>query len=130
MHSNKPTLKSFMPPFDVIEMDEQVVILVEIAGMQADDFSITMRNDRLTISGVRHKPPFNARAFHQVEIGFGEFRIDVAIPWTIQVEAINAAYHEGFLQIELPRKKEMRIQIVDTNKQAGSTSDDDQPAQV
>ena len=110
--------QEFSPPVDVVELPDQIIILVEIAGMQAQDFNISLVNQTLVISGVRHRPPFeNQGAYHRVEIGFGEFRLDLPLPWSVQKDVVSATYRDGFLKIDLPRQAEKQIQIAETTEQ-------------
>ena len=91
------------------------MILVELAGMQPDAFKIGLNNQMLTISGTRDQPEFEEAAFHQAEIGFGEFRIQVAIPWSVYPENVTATYSDGFLRLDLPRQQARRVHIVDVD---------------
>jgi len=108
--------KNFTPPFDVIEVGDRIVVLVEIAGMQAEDFSINLTNRHLVISGTRRRPVAGGTAYHRVEIGFGEFRLDIPLPWTVKQDQVNAVYREGFLQIDLPRRSEQQIPVAGTDQ--------------
>lgn len=113
----RPT-RPFVPPTDVIELADRLVVIVEIAGMRANDFNITLQQRRLIISGIRERPTLQDNpAYHQLEIGYGEFRLELAIPWPIDREAISAAYHDGFLQIDLPRQAATQVRIVDLEQE-------------
>jgi len=105
--------RPFNPPTDVIELGDKVMILVEIAGMKTGDLNITLLDNQLVISGTRERPQFHRAAYHQVEIGFGEFRIEVNLPWSVERDGVSASYEAGFLQVELPRKTGRQIPIVD-----------------
>lgn len=109
--------KNFNPPVDVIELDDRIVILTEVAGMQTEDFNIKLMNDSLVISGTRRRPIQEASAYHRVEIGFGEFRLEVALPWSVEQEAVSASYQDGFLQIILPRQPQRKITIQEHTNQ-------------
>ena len=105
----------FAPPTDVIELADKLVILVEIAGMRTNELNITLMDRQVVISGTRERPQFHNPAYQQVEIGFGEFRIDVNLPWAVERDAVSASYEAGFLQVELPRKTGRQIPIVDVS---------------
>jgi HSP20 family protein len=90
------------PPTDVFEVDNFYIVRVEIAGMHSQDFSIQLEENYLTISGTRRDLP-ERRAYHQMEVRFGEFSTVVAIPGPVQAELANAEYNDGFLIIRLPR---------------------------
>lgn len=110
-------VRQFTPPTDVIEMDDRILVLVEIAGMKGDDFRIALDSKRLVIAGQRPRPHMPDAAYHQVEIGFGEFRVELPLPWTVKEDEVTAAYQNGFLKVELPREEARRIPIVDVNNE-------------
>lgn len=107
----------FNPPTDIIELDNQIVILIEIAGMRSDGFKIALDHQSLMISGTRQRPEFDDAAYHQAEIGFGDFRLTIPMPWSIDRENVAATYRSGFLRIELPRLQMRRVQIVDVSEE-------------
>jgi HSP20 family protein len=117
------SMNNFSPPVDVIELSDHIIILVEVAGMRAEDFNISLANNNLVISGVRRRPDISgdSKAYHRVEIGFGEFRLDIPLSWSLQQEIASAVYRDGFLQVDLPRRPEKQIPIVST---AGATEQD------
>lgn len=116
----------FTPPTDVIEFDDKVLVIIEIAGMKASDFSVSLSTNQLTVSGTRERPSFPGGAYHQVEIGYGDFRVEVALPWPVDQDDVTAAYREGFLQIELPRRADRAIRIIDVNATEESTNADEE----
>ena len=94
--------------------------------MHAQDFNITLVRNALVISGVRHRPNVDTLAYHRVEIGYGEFHLEIPMPWTIQSDAVNAAYHEGFLKIDLPRSQKRQIPIVEKQMSITTTEEEDE----
>jgi HSP20 family protein len=90
------------PPTDVFEVENFYIVRVEIAGMQTEDFSIKLDDNYLTVSGTRRELS-ERRAYHQMEVRFGEFSTVVVIPGPVQAEQAIAEYNDGFLIISLPR---------------------------
>ena len=109
--------RQFTPPTDVIEMPDKLVVMVEIAGMRTGDFNVILQNRRLTVTGIRQRPGVDVTAFHQVEIGFGEFRIELNLPWACERDGVTANYEHGFLTIELPRKPVEKVRVIDLDTQ-------------
>ncbi len=93
---------SFKPPTDVLETDEKVIIRVEIAGISVDNLSIIYDQHQLSIQGIR-QDLMPKRAFHQMEVHYGEFSTEIDIPVSINPNQITADYRDGFLIIELPK---------------------------
>ena len=100
------------PPTDVYENEVGLVVQVEIAGMQRDDFTIALRDRMLVIAGVRSDTDLK-RAIHQMEIHYGEFRAEIYLPWLVDSDDVEAAYEDGFLRVLLPRPLPRRLQVVD-----------------
>lgn len=117
--------KSFSPPVDIIQTNDFIVIIVELAGVKSEDFDIRLTNNRLIIQGIRHRPSLESQAYHRVEIGYGEFRLEVPISWSVQEDIVSAVYTDGFLRIDLPRVPEKQIQVMHlANKEQDENPDD------
>lgn len=94
--------KTWRPATDVYETDAAVVVKAEIAGMCEQDFSISLSNRNLIITGVRHDPD-SKLAYQQLEISYGHFRTQVFLPYAVDQDKITAAYKNGFLTVVLPK---------------------------
>ena len=98
------------PPTDVFETEEAIVVRVEIAGMEEDDFKIELDGRYLSIKGTRPDLP-ERRAYHQMEIRFGEFSIDMELPSPVVAAEVEAVYNNGFLRVMLPKAHPRHISI-------------------
>ncbi len=93
--------RAFRPPTDVYETEDCLQVRVEVAGIKPDDFQVSLVNDTLVIVGTRQDSS-NKRAYHQMEISWGEFRTEVYLPQTVDMDKISAVYEDGFLVVTLP----------------------------
>jgi HSP20 family protein len=100
------------PPTDVFETDEAVIVRVEIAGMREDDFSISIAGNQLTVRGNRPDVQ-ERRAYHQMEIFFGEFNTEVNLPAPVLTDQVVAEYQAGFLRLMFPKDKPKKIKVVE-----------------
>jgi HSP20 family protein len=100
------------PPTDVYENEEAFVVRVEIAGMREEDFSIELDGRFLIVRGIRPDQQ-ERRAFHQMEIRFGEFSSEMELPAPVKANDVRADYQNGFLRIVLPKAKPQKIEIND-----------------
>lgn len=98
------------PPTDVFETEDRFMVRVEIAGMKEADFSVRFEQNVLTISGIRSDSQ-EPRAFHRMEIPFGEFVTEVELSSPVDPERIEAEYLEGFLHVILPKPEPKQIII-------------------
>jgi HSP20 family protein len=90
------------PPTDVYETEDRFVIQVEIAGMRSGEFSVSIDGNILSIRGTRQDIS-DRRAFHQMEIHFGDFGTDIELPNLVDINLITAEYQDGFLWVNLPK---------------------------
>jgi HSP20 family protein len=106
---HSPVLTSrrlWRPPTDVFETENEVVVLLEIAGMRQKDFSITLSDDVLTVKGERNeKAEPSKTGYRNKEINFGMFERNIYLPENLDPEDINASYRGGFLEIIIKKKK-------------------------
>lgn len=105
---------AWRPPTDVYEDNDSLVVLVEIAGMQKGEFNVVLDERHLMVSGTRPPLHHTKPAFHQLEVRYGEFRVDVELPWPVDENGVEASYDDGFLRVELPRARAHHI--VDVEK--------------
>lgn len=98
------------PPTDVYDREDDIVVRVEIAGMTENDFTVSLEANVLMIRGARFDTT-ERRAYHQMEINFGEFMtvIDILVP--IDVEHVHAEYQNGFLWVFLPKVQPKIIKV-------------------
>lgn len=116
----RPTMfyaeQTWKPPVDIYETAENIVVLVEIAGMSSKNINVTMENDLLKISGIRPDySPSTKMRLHQMEIDYGKFQRIVKISLPIDTNNISAKYREGFLQITLPKIKLKQPVVIETH---------------
>jgi HSP20 family protein len=98
------------PPTDMYEIEGAIIIRVEVAGMRESDFTISLLGRTLTIRGIRQDTS-ERRAYHQMEVAFGEFTTEVELPIPINMEKVEATYRDGFLRIVLPNAHPTHVKV-------------------
>ena len=108
----------WVPPCDVYETDKNIIILVEIAGIDKKELKISFEGNYLDIKGFRDDPSKidGKRNYYYMELNFGPFERQVFIPCPVRVEEAEVEYKNGILKIQLPKqtvgeKKEKIIEI-------------------
>ena len=92
------------PSLDIYETPDALVILVELAGVNTEDISITVQANVMKIEGARKEFPCGDKVrLHQMEIDFGAFERTVEIGVPFVAEDITASYREGFLTVVIPK---------------------------
>ncbi|MGQ9524568.1 MAG: Hsp20/alpha crystallin family protein [Armatimonadota bacterium] len=102
------------PPVDVYEDDEEIVLYVELAGMNQEDIHIELTSDTLTIRGERKFEDGQRRdRFIRVERAYGEFRRSFTLSMPVKADEVRATYKAGILEIHLPKAEEIRPRKVE-----------------
>ena len=102
--------QAWQPPTDVLETDDAYIVVVEVAGMRGSEFTVTFESPILSIRGVRSDANVR-KAYHQMEIDYGEFASEVRVPVKVEAENIQASYSDGFLRVTLPKARPKRVPI-------------------
>ncbi len=110
-HEHRYRTRTWRPPTDVYEIDEAVIVKIEIAGMNPDDFQISFADRMLTVKGNRRDVD-EKLSYQCLEIPYGEFQVQVLLPGTFLEDEVEAKYENGYLYITLPRsKQEHRVPV-------------------
>ena len=96
----------FEPPVDVFETGDEVVVKVELAGIEPDRVSVIAEQERLFVGGERRDAgPRGQRVYHQLEIAYGSFGRQVRLPSPVAPDQATAKFRGGFLTIVLPKRR-------------------------
>jgi len=98
------------PPTDAYETENAFIVVVEAAGMRGAEFSVTFERQILWIRGSRGDDG-GSKAYHQMEIAYGEFETGVHVQAPVDESAIEASYNDGFLRVILPKPHPRRIPL-------------------
>jgi len=93
------------PDADTYETATTVEIVVDLAGVDDDDFEVQLFDDVLVIEGCR-RPPAGDEAvrYHAAGIRQGPFRVDLPLLVPVDPDRLQARYERGLLRITLPRQ--------------------------
>ncbi|MDY6820558.1 MAG: Hsp20/alpha crystallin family protein [Deferribacterota bacterium] len=104
------------PPVDIYENDEEVVIMLEIPGVEKDEIDIFIDENMLKIEGVKNPPYDNKKEdIYRLECPYGKFKRVFNIGVRVDKNKVNASYNDGVLKIVLPKddtSKQKKIDIV------------------
>ena len=103
------TSSAFVPPVDIYEDANHIVLKLEAPGMKLDDFDIQLENQTLTVRGERRfEKETKEENYHRVERRYGSFARGFTLPNTIDPESVKANYQDGVLSIELGKRAEAK----------------------
>ena len=100
---------SFVPPVDIYEDEHNLVLKLEVPGVNEADLDIQVENNTLTVKGERKfEKEEKEENFHRVERRYGSFLRTFRLPNTVDTETVEANYDKGVLRINLAKKAEAK----------------------
>jgi HSP20 family protein len=108
---------SFIPPVDIYEDAHQLVLKLEVPGIQQDALDVHVENQTLTVKGERKfEKDEKEENFHRIERRYGSFVRTFTLPQTVDTGEVKASYDAGVLTISLAKKeaakpKQVKVEI-------------------
>ena len=94
----------WMPPTDVLENKDDIVVRLDVPGVNPDEIDLSISGDILQIKGERkQEKERDDENYHAIERGFGSFDRRINLPAPVDVESIKASCKNGVLTIRLPK---------------------------
>jgi HSP20 family protein len=107
--------RTWIPPVDAWETEDEFVYAFDLPGMTEDDVSIEFEDGALTISGTReHKAEVSKDGGYRYERRFGSFSRTIGLPQGVSDDSISADYRNGVLEVRVRKPEQVkprRIQI-------------------
>jgi HSP20 family protein len=102
-----------IPAVNIKESKDDFKLSFAVPGMKKDDFHIGIEGNMLTISSEKeeHHEEKEDR-FTRKEYNYSTFSRSFSLPEYVQKDNIQATYTDGILQINLPKKEEVRKSLV------------------
>ncbi len=101
--------ESWKPPVDILENEGNLILRMEIPGVNEKDIDLKIEGTVLTIKGER-KNGLESEGYnlYQVESYYGQFSRSFTLPETVDPDKISAQYRNGVLVITLPQRPEVK----------------------
>ena len=124
-HAERTHADAWVPSTDILARGDDLVIRVELAGVDPEDVDLRFNHGVLTISGARLPDESDVDAeFYIRERFYGEFRRVITLPDGTSADDINAQFEDGLAEITVANgvspTDSTRISFVD--KSEGATS--------
>jgi HSP20 family protein len=103
------TAGSFVPPVDVYEDEQNLILKLEVPGVNEGDINVSVENNTLTIQGERKfEKDEKEENFHRIERRYGSFLRTFKLPNTVDSDKVEASYDKGILKISLAKRAEAK----------------------
>jgi len=104
------------PAIDVYDEKNNYVVKADLPGLSKEDIDVSVVEDTLVIRGEKkHERKTESKNFLREERYFGTFQRAVALPSSVDVDHIKAAYNNGVLELILPKKEDAKPKRIDVD---------------
>ncbi len=91
---------AWVPTADILARGRDLIIRIELAGVDRQDIEVTFHENTLTISGERKNSPLDdAASFYVHERYNGVFRRSMTLPAGLDEDDIKAEFYKGLVEI-------------------------------
>jgi len=101
--------EKFMPPVDIVEKDGDLMLRVEVPGIDEKDIDLKLEGNVLTLKGEKKLENEKERGtYHRLESYYGSFTRSFTLPDSADRDKIKADFKNGVLTITVPQKPEVK----------------------
>jgi HSP20 family protein len=114
-------LTTWAPSVDIYETENELVIKADLPDVSEKDLDVRIENNTLTVRGERKfDSQVSEDKYLRIERAYGGFSRSFSLPTTVDSESIRAAYQNGVLTVELPKRAESKPKQVKINVASNS----------
>ncbi len=90
----------WVPPIDLYETDNELVLEVSLAGVPTEDVQLQITARKAVLTGTRNNTTdAGIRSYFVMEIERGRFSRSIDLPVPIEPQTVQAAYSAGLLTV-------------------------------
>jgi HSP20 family molecular chaperone IbpA len=104
--------RTFVPRVDIYEIEDRVVLLADMPGVDENSVDITLEKNILTIRGDVHMESSDNYQLSYREYQIGNYERTFALSDEVDREGIEATVKHGVLQVLLPKAEEVRTKKI------------------
>ena len=102
-----------VPPADVLETANEIIVQIDMPGHKADDIQIKVENDVLSVTSERKVDGSRqGETYHRSERTYGKLVRSFGLPIGVDAGRTAASYEAGVLQITLPKREEAKPRTI------------------
>lgn len=95
---------AWFPKLDVSETEKDLVVNVELPGLELKDVEVNLVGDQLTIKGEKKiQRDEKGKTLHRTERSYGAFWRVLQLPCNIEFKSAKAVFDKGLLTVTLPK---------------------------
>lgn len=103
--ADQTTSQGPFPPINVFQQGDEILAIIELAGVEKDSLQIQAKENTIRISGKKTISYPDGVSVHRRERTTGEFDRTLSLPVALDPDGIKAEYRDGILALYLPRSE-------------------------
>ena len=110
------TTTALAPPVDIYEDEHNIILKIEVPGIDEKDIDVRIEGNTLAVHGERKiEKEEKEENFRRVERQYGSFTRSFTLPSSVDPGQVNAHYDQGVLKITLAKKAEAKPKQIKVN---------------
>jgi len=110
------TSRSWAPPVDIYETDNNIVLKAEMPGVDPKDVEVRVEDNTLYLKGERKfEKETKEDNYHRIERSYGSFAGSFALPGSIDSDKVEANFKDGLLTLTMPKREEAKPKTIKIN---------------
>ncbi|TAJ25359.1 MAG: Hsp20/alpha crystallin family protein [Nitrospirae bacterium] len=102
-----------LPALDVYEEKDAVIVKADLPGLSKEDVEVKLTGRTLTIKGEKKKEEeVKEKNYYRRERSYGSFVRSVELPTDVKPDEIKATFHDGVIEVRLPKTEEAKKQSI------------------
>ena len=98
---------------EVEESDHDIVVRLEVPGLNKEDCDITIDGNILRLSGSKQRErETDTSTYHLMECAYGTFERTIVLPRNVDTDAAKARFKNGVLIVRLPKLEVDRFRSI------------------
>ena len=104
------------PAAEVAESDGDVIVKLEVPGVEKDQLHVSVTEDEVTVRGeTRKETEEKKKNYYRQEIRYGAFQRTMPLPADVDPAKASAELKDGILKITLPKAAQAKARRVDVS---------------
>jgi HSP20 family protein len=100
------------PATDIQENGDEIVVSVDVPGMDEKDVSVELQNGKLTIRGAKRTEREEKKgSYLSRERHYGSVYRSIQLPCDVDASKVSAEFKNGVITVKLPKPEELKQEV-------------------
>ena len=111
------TSGTHFPPVNVIELPDEILVTVDLPGIDPGSIELTLAGHMLTLhAGIPVHEPADSETFHRRERRTGEYQRSIPLPIAVDPDSVSARSQHGVLEVRIAKSAQLKRRSIEIQK--------------